>query len=478
MKGLWRPHMVINNFVLVLLIFMFVCSAIAWEIKAKKDIQMGKNRIQVYKENPRYWQYKGKPILLIGGSVDDNLFQIPNLKEHLELLKSVGGNYVRSTMGWTEAVDVPPHKKVGDKYDLNQWNDEFWTRFRNLIKWTHEMDIIVQIEVWATFNYYRDYWDVNPFNPKNNSNYTAEETGLPTVVNSHPSAAKNDFFRSVPKKNNQEIVLKYQQKYVDKLLSETLPYGHILYCMDNETAVTPAWGEYWSTYIKKRAAEVERGVETTESWNPWELYHEQHRNTKDHPEIYSFCDISQNNMQKQQTHWDNAQKYRAELLPIRPMNNVKIYGADTGKYGTTRNGLERFWRNIFGGLASARFHRPPNGLGLTETAQASIKSMRMITDEMEVFKCEPHNNLLSNREENEAYTFANSGKEYAVYFPEGGSVDLNLSAGGKTDTKTVTIRWLNIRESEWKKQEKVPYSESITLTAPTEAHWTVLIQRK
>ncbi|MDE0482410.1 MAG: hypothetical protein OXI67_07545 [Candidatus Poribacteria bacterium] len=478
MKGLWRPHMVINKFVLIPLISMFVCSAVAWDTKAKKDTEMEKNRIQIYKENPRYWQYKGKPVLLIGGSVDDNLFQIPNLKEHLELLKSVGGNYVRSTMGWTEAVDVPPHKKVGDKYDLNQWNDEFWTRFRNLIKWTHEMDIIVQIEVWATFNYYRDYWDVNPFNPKNNSNYTAEETGLPTVVNSHPSAAKNDFFRSVPKKNNQEIVLKYQQKYVDKLLSETLLYGHILYCMDNETAVTPAWGEYWSTYIKKRAAEVERGVETTESWNPWELYHEQHRNTKDHPEIYSFCDISQNNMQKQQTHWDNAQKYRAELLPIRPMNNVKIYGADTGKYGTTRNGLERFWRNIFGGLASARFHRPPNGLGLTETAQASIKSMRTITDEMDVFTCEPRNDLLSNREENEAYTLANPGKEYAVYFPKGGSVDLNLSAGGKTDTKTVTIRWLSIHHSRWRQKEEIPFSDTITLTAPTEAHWAVLVQVK
>ena len=474
MINILRPHFVINRFVLVLLIF--ICAAIAWETKAKRDIDMEKNRIQIYKDNPRYWQYKGEPILLIGGSVDDNLFQIANLKEHLELLKSVGGNYVRSTMGWTEERDVPPFKKVGDKYDLNQWGDEFWTRFRNFIKWTHEMDIIVQIEVWATFNYYRDYWEVNPFNPKNNSNYTAEDTNLPIAVDSHPSAAKNDFFRSVPKKNNQEIVLKYQQKYVDKLLAETLPYGHILYCMDNETAVTPAWGEYWSTYIKKRAAEAGRSVETTESWNPWEIDHEQHLNTKNHPETYSFCDISQNNMQKRQTHWDNAQKYRAELSPIRPMNNVKIYGADTGKYGTTRNGLERFWRNIYGGLASARFHRPPNGLGLTETAQASIKSMRTITDELDVFTCEPNNDLLSNREDNEAYTLAHPGKEYAVYFPKGGSVDLNLSIDKRADAATVTFRWLNILKSEWTKEQEIPFSDSFTLTAPTEAHWAVLIQ--
>ena len=142
MRNLWGPY----KLMLVLLLCVSLYSA-AQETKAKKDTKMEKNRIQIYRENPRYWQYKGKPILLIGGSVEDNLFQIPNLKAHLELLKSVGGNYVRSTMSWVDEGDVPPFKKVGDQYDLNQWNDEFWNRFRNFITWTHEMDIIVQIEV-------------------------------------------------------------------------------------------------------------------------------------------------------------------------------------------------------------------------------------------------------------------------------------------------------------------------------------------
>ena len=478
MKCLWEPHIANGKLVLALLVFVSLFLITAKETNAEKDKDMEKNRIQIYKENPRYWQYKGEPILLIGGSVEDNLFQIPNLKEHLELLNSVGGNYVRSTMSWVDEGDVPPFKKVGDLYDLNQWNDEFWTRFRNFITWTHEMDIIVQIEVWATFNYYREPWAINPFNPKNNSNYTAEETGLPTVVDSHPVATKNNFFWSVPKERNQEIVLKYQEKFVDKLLSETLQYGHILYCMDNETAVTAAWGEYWATYIQKKASEAGRVVETTEMWDPWDLSDEKHKATFDHPETYSFCDISQNNHQKRQRHWDNAQKIRAQLSPIRPINNIKIYGADSGRFGSTRDGLERFWRNVFGGFASARFHRPNSGVGLSEIAQAHLKSMRTITDEMDVFTCKPHNDLLSNREDNGAYTIANPGKEYAVYFPKGGSVDLNLSAGKSTDTKTVSIRWLNIRKSEWKKQEETPFSESITLSAPTEAHWVVLIQSK
>ena len=478
MDGLWRSCFVIRWFVLMLLIVVPIGSVMASDNSAKKDVKMEKDRIQIYKDNPRYWQFKGEPILLIGGSVEDNLFQIPNLKEHLELLKSVGGNYVRSTMGWNDEGDLPPHKKVGEKYDLNQWNEEFWTRFRNFIKWTHEMDIIVQIEVWATFTYYREPWAANPFNPKNNSNYTAEETGLPTVVKDHPVAAKNNFFRSIPKERNQENVLKYQEKFVDKLLEETLPYGHILYCMDNETAVTAAWGEYWSTYIKKRATEAGRAVETTEMWDPWDLSDEKHKATFDHPETYSFCDISQNNHQKRQRHWDNAQKIRANLTPIRPINNIKIYGADGGRFGSTRDGLERFWRNIFGGFASARFHRPDSGVGLSKIAQAHLKSMRMITDEIDVFTCEPHNELLSNREDNEAYTFAHPSKEYAVYFPKGGSVDLNLSVGKRSDAETVKIRWLNILKSEWTKEQEIPFNDSITLSTPTESHWAVLVQVK
>jgi hypothetical protein len=58
------------------------------------------NRIQPYADNPFYWQYKANPVLLLGGSDDDNLFQWTGSKlpDQLELLKSVGGNYVRNTM--------------------------------------------------------------------------------------------------------------------------------------------------------------------------------------------------------------------------------------------------------------------------------------------------------------------------------------------------------------------------------------------
>ena len=201
-------------------------------------------RIEIYSKNPAYWQYDGKPVLLLGGTVDDNLFQIPALKEHLDLLKSVGGNYVRNTMSSRDEGNVWSFRKVNGKYDLEKWNNEYWKRFENFLRLTQQRDVIVQIEVWATFDYYRDIWDVNPFNPKNNVNYTAKQTGLPIKVNTHPTRTDNNFFWSVPAERNQKIVLKYQQRFVDKMLSYSLDYDNVLYCMNNETSTPVAWGRY------------------------------------------------------------------------------------------------------------------------------------------------------------------------------------------------------------------------------------------
>jgi hypothetical protein len=135
--------------------------------------------------------------------------------------------------------------------------------------------------------------------------------------------------------------------------------------------------------------------------------------------------------------------------------------------------MERFWRNIFGGLASARFHRPDSGQGLGSNAQANIRSMRMITDRMNVFKCKPSNNLISDREDNEAYCFANPGREYAVYFPNGGEVTLDISAMNKP----VTVRWLDIMKSKWSDSKRIKSKSKIKLSCPSKGYWAVLVRR-
>jgi hypothetical protein len=443
-------------------------------------------RIQPYTGNRFYWQYKGKPVLLLGGSVEDNLFQISGLKEHLDLLQSVGGNYVRCTMSSRDEGDVWPFEKDSRTglYDLNQLGEEYWRRFERFLELTVERDIIAQFEVWDRFDFSRAPWQDNPYNPKNNLNYTAGDSGLREEIDTHPGQRENAFFRSVPEQENNRLILGFQQRQVDRMLSVSLQYGNVLYCMDNETNESPEWGWYWARYIQASAAAAGVGVETTEMWDAWNLLDGEHAATFDHPEIFSFVDISQNNHQPANSHWENPQEIRRRLKAsghVRPMNSVKIYGANSGRYGSTRDAQERFWRNIFGGLASSRFHRPPSGLGLNRIAQAHIKSMRMLTDEIDIFACEPHNDLLANRSWNEAYCTANPGVEYAVFFPDGGNVTLDVAHARR---ETATVRWLNIRQSEWTdeaREAKVAAgaegSDRIRLITPTEeGYWAVLVR--
>ena len=267
---------------------------------------------------------------------------------------------------------------------------------------------------------------------------------------------------------------------VDTMLNLSLKYDHVLYCMDNETNESPEWGKYWSDYIKQKAVEAGVGVETTEMWDAHDLLADQHLHTVDDPETYAFVDLSQNNHQSGQQHWDNPQAVRQHVLDsgrIRPLNTVKIYGANTGRYGTTRDAQERFWRNIFGGLASTRFHRPPSGLGLSEISQAHIRSMRMVLEEIDIFRCEPHLDLLSDRSRNEAYCTANPGSEYAVFFPDGGNVLLDVSAA---EGKALTVRWMEIRKSAWIGEAEGIEREGdgrVRLQTPEEeGYWTVVVR--
>jgi len=445
-------------------------------------MQTKSTRIQPYAANPFYWQYQGEPVLLLGGSIEDNLYQIDNVEAHLELLASVGGNYVRCTMSCRDEGDLWWFEQdpATGLYDLNSPGRGHWEKFARFVELAAARDIILQIEVWDRFDFAREPWQLNPYNPKNNCNYTVAESGLVEEILSHPGRRESAFFRSVPALENNRLLLAFQQQQVDQLLSITLPHDNVLYCIDNETNESPAWGAYWATYIKTKAVAAGVTVMTTEMWDAHNLLDDEHKATFDHPELYDFVDISQNNHQVGLTHWQNPQQIRQLILysgQIRPMNSVKIYGANSGNYGTTRDAQERFWRNIFGGFATTRFHRPPAGLGLNEIAQAHISAMRQLTDTIDIFRCEPHLDLIRARSFNEAYCIANPGVEYAIFFPDGGNVLLDVSAAAG---EALTIHWMAIRQRQWTSVRPEPVTAvagQLRITTPQEeGYWAAVVK--
>lgn len=437
------------------------------------------NPIQPWSENSWYWQYNDKPLLLLGASSDDNLFQWPTkmLVAHLDSMKFIGANYVRNTM--SDRVDrgfeIYPFKKLKDgKFDLNKWNNDYWKRFETFLKETSKRDIIVQIEVWDRFDYSTHNWPPHPYNPKNNVNYSEKESGLVSKYPDHAGHNKQPFFFTTPNQENNEILLKYQHKFVEKMLSYALKYDHVLYCMDNETSGEEEWSAYWARFIRSRAERKQKTVYLTEMWDSWDLKSENHKRTFDHPELYDFCDISQNNHRRDQDHWDNFMwtKNYISFMP-RPINTVKTYGADGGSHGSTQNGIDGWWRHVIGGAASARFHRPASGLGLSELSMNSIKAAREIEKITPFWELTPNNNLLLNRNNNEAYLTSKSSETYVVFFTDEGEVELDLT---EYDAD-FTLKWMNVREGKWHSESIISGGGKVKIKTLGSKQWVAVVTK-
>ena len=412
--------------------------------------------IKPYTQNQWYWQYQGEPIILIGGSDDDNLFQWTGkqLTDHLDLLLSVGGNYLRNTMSDRDEGNSYAFKMgKNKKFDLNQWNEEYWRRLTFFLDETSKRGIIVQLTLWdkADISPFSSRWNTHPWNPDNNTNMKSG-----TLKNS------GDFFSTVDR--NDQDALTYQGQYIEKLLSVSLEYDNVLYNINNESSESGDWENYWALFIKDVSDKAGKKVYITNmQLSPSNAV----RHVMTYPDIFDFVDISQNNQDSKggrgKAHWDNLMCFREKIAffaPM-PMNNVKVYGSVDGRNysaGTESEAMDRFWRNIFAGCASSRFHRPAEprawGSGLNERVQINLKAMDMLLEELDIMSCAPHNDLLSSNSTvastMEAYVTANIGHQYAIYFPQG-RYTINLDPW--VYVKKLKLRWLDINDLEWSEPE-------------------------
>lgn len=460
----------------------FLLAAFVTELLLVTAAPAAEPALRPWKENAWYWSYQGEPVLLLGGSDDDNLFQWPakQLVAQLDRLSEAGGNVIRNTMSDRndKGFEVYPfHRRADGKYDLDSWNDEYWQRFERMLSETGRREIIVQIEIWDRFDYTdsrgSDRWKKHPYNPSNNVNYTYEESGFAARYPDHPGTNKQPFFFTTPKQRNNRVVLPYQQRFVDKLLEVSLAFDHVLYCMDNETNGEETWGRYWATYVKQRAARQNKRVQVTEMWDDWNLAAERHKRTFDHPELFDFVDVSQNNHNKGQKHWDNFLHVRKYLSgQPRPMNTTKTYGATGNKFGhTDQDAIERYWRHLLAGAASVRFHRPDSGLGLNDKAVACIRAARKLESLVPLWSVTQANDMLSDRDPNEAYLATNKGRAWAVYFPAGGQVQVDL-----TNAKGPLIaHWINIDQGDFGQRQPLTAGGKIKLSPPGKENWAAAI---
>jgi len=435
------------------------------------------SEIKPYSKNPRYWQFKGQPTLLLGGTNNDNLFQSNHLEAHLDSLEAAGGNYIRNTMSDRDPGDQRAFAKMGNgKYDLNKWNDLYWQKFESLMSMTKERDIIVQVEIWDRFDHSQDFWIDDPYHPKNNINYTYDQVNLDSLYLEHAYLNRHPFFFTIPELDNNTILLGFQQAFVDKILSISSKYNHVLYCIDNETSGAEEWPIFWASYIRSKTAD--RDMMITEMWDPWKVNDEMHHRTYDHPESYDFIDISQNSHITGEENWENAQyvwKYISQHP--RPINHTKIYGHDRGKWVADgkdgEHGKQTFFRNLLGGSASSRFHRPPNGLGLSPESIYAIKTIREVEKLVKFWDVVPQMDLLSQNEPEEAYITAKEGEKYLIYFTGTGSVQLDLSK----QHGSFTAKFIDVNSAKWMDPKDLLAGDVVNLTSNIDGGSLLVLHR-
>jgi hypothetical protein len=295
---------------------------------------------------------------------------------------------------------------------------------------------------------------------------------------------------------------------VEKIVDTVVDNGfdHVLFQTDNESGIgdlslqpDPYWAEFLRDYARD-AKQTTVYVTISRRFHSPSPYVTTDFQDPDNPEISvpvespafaTFLDISQNNGNSGQTQYDNLLWYRGlvESVETRPINHVKCYHFDwpTGTAFNERTSPgdaeagAKFWKAVFGGAASIRFHRhtayQPGGLregfGLQPEGKMHIESMRLFVDAVDLFTMQPHNDLLSQRTDNEAYCLAAPGEQYAVYFT--GNADCAVALDISATSGTLSLRWLRVEDNAFDQPTTTPAGSTVDLTCPDSGQWVAVL---
>ena len=190
--------------------------------------------VRVSEKNPHYFSYKGKELLLVTsaehyGAVMHSKF---DYKQYLDTLAKFNINYTRIYPGisvlsenrnrkndtsgpgpalitpWARS-DVPGYVNGGNKFDLNTWDEAFFERLHDFMKYAAEKDVIVEL---CFINSQHEHSYINsPLHKDSN----IQNVGV-------------DNYQDFETLKDYKLVYE-QKKYIEKLVMETNQYDNLIY---------------------------------------------------------------------------------------------------------------------------------------------------------------------------------------------------------------------------------------------------------
>ena len=196
--------------------------------------------IKIHPENPKYFLFRGKPLVLITASehygsvmnrpfdfekyLDDAAMHKITLTRTFLLFRELQNARNPSSPCKPESPDyISPFRRTGPGnaldgellYDLNQWNSEYFERLHRFLDAASRRGIVVELTLFSNA-YADDIWALNPLRAENNTQNVEK-------------IAWQDYLSL----KNPELVRR-QKDYARKIIQETSQYDNVYYEIANE----------------------------------------------------------------------------------------------------------------------------------------------------------------------------------------------------------------------------------------------------
>ena len=205
--------------------------------------QNAEKPISLHPQNPHYFLYKDRAVGLVGsgehygavfnGDFDYHKYLSTIEADGMNYTRLFGGSYVevpgksfgilrndlapaeeRFVAPWARSSE-PGYTGGGNKFDLEKWNPEYFSRLHDFLAEASRRGIIVEITLFSS-QYGEMQWNVSPFKRENNVNSTDEIDWkkLNTLENGN--------------------ILAQQERYARKLVREASAYPNVIFEIANE----------------------------------------------------------------------------------------------------------------------------------------------------------------------------------------------------------------------------------------------------
>lgn len=233
-----KMHRSINGCVAVALKFVIgiIFGLGVWQTSA---IAQGHAPIRLHPANPHVFEFRGRPTVLVTsaehyGAVMNAEFNydiyLAELQRHgFNLTRLFSGMYAETwgepwnTLNPASGKFLSPYKRSstpgfkdgGNKFDLDQWDDEYFARLKDFVRKAGKAGIVVEMTLFCVF-YGEPEWSISPYAPGNN-------------VNGFGNFTHTDFW-----KTSNTAAMARAEALTKKIVTELKEFDNVYFELNNE----------------------------------------------------------------------------------------------------------------------------------------------------------------------------------------------------------------------------------------------------